>query len=174
MIAPRPTRTQNEHFREFWSQRAPRRCQTTRAGWSRQRGGTTVRSDTQSITINARPGDVLAFVGDGANLPRWAIGFAKSVRPGPAGWIVTTGQGEVPISITVDEVTGTVDFRMEPTAGVETTAYARVVPNAGGSEFLFTQMQEPDMPDELFEQLIATVGHELVALKALVEVRCPL
>jgi hypothetical protein len=133
-----------------------------------------VRSDTQSITINARPSDVLTFVGDGGNLPRWAIGFAKAVRPGQGGWIVSTGQGEVPTFIDVNEATGTVDFRMEPAPGLEATAYARVVPNAGGSELLFTQMQQPDMPDELFEQLVAAVGHELVALKAVLEVTCPL
>jgi hypothetical protein len=133
-----------------------------------------MRSDTQSITINARPSDVLAFVGDGQNLPRWAIGFAKSVRPVQGGWIVTTGQGEVPMSIAVDQRTGTVDFRMVAAADLEATAYARVVPNADGSEFLFTQMQQPGVPDELFDQLVAAVGHELVALKALVEVTCPL
>ncbi len=133
-----------------------------------------MRSDTQSITINAHPGEVLAFVGNGENLPRWAIGFAKSVRPGQGGWIVTTGQGDVPTSITVNEVSGTVDFHMRPTAGVEATAYARVVPNGDGSEFLFTQMQQPGVPDQVFEQSVAAVGHELVALKALVEVRCPL
>jgi Polyketide cyclase / dehydrase and lipid transport len=48
-----------------------------------------MRSDTRTITIAARPEDVLAFVGDGANLPRWAIGFATAVRPDDAGWIVT-------------------------------------------------------------------------------------
>ncbi len=133
-----------------------------------------MRSDTQSITINARPDDVLAFVGNGENLPRWAIGFAKSVRPEHGGWIVNTGQGDVPTSITVNEVTGTVDFRMTPTEGMEATAYARVVPNGDGSEFLFTQMQHPDVPDQLFEQSVAAVGHELCALKAIVEVRCPL
>ncbi len=133
-----------------------------------------MRSNTQSISINARPSDVLAFVGNGENLPRWAIGFAKSVRPAQGGWIVTTGQGDVPTSIAVNEVTGTVDFRMKPTGGVEATAYARVVPNGDGSEFLFTQMQQPDVPDQLFEQSVAAVGHELVALMALVEVRCPL
>jgi hypothetical protein len=133
-----------------------------------------VRTDTQSITINARPRDVLAFVGDGENLPRWAIGFARSVRPRNGGWVVTTGQGEVPTAIAVDEATGTVDFRMEPAEGVEATAYGRVVPNAGGSEFVFTQMQQPGVPDELFEQLVAAVGHELSVLKAVVEVTCPL
>ena len=133
-----------------------------------------MRSDTRSITIKAPPKDVLAFVGNGENLPRWAIGFAKSVRPGQRGWIVATGQGEVPISIAVDEMTGAVDFRMEPAPGADATAYARVLPNEDGSEVLFTQMQQPGVPDEVFEQLVGAVGHELIALKAILEIECPL
>ena len=133
-----------------------------------------MRSDTQSVTIAAAPGQVLAFVADGANLPRWAIGFARSVRPGPSGWIVGTAQGEVPTAIAADEGTGTVDFRMEPVPGVAATAYARVMPNGDGAEFVFTQLQQPGVPDELFDQLVAAVGHELVSLKALLEVECPL
>jgi hypothetical protein len=133
-----------------------------------------MRSDTQSVTISARPKEVLAFVSDGGNLPRWAIGFAKAVQPGARGWIVTSGQGDVPTSIAVDDSSGTVDFSMEVSPGTEATAYARVVPNGTGAEFIFTQMQQPDMPDEVFEQLVAAVSHELVALKALLEVECPL
>jgi Polyketide cyclase / dehydrase and lipid transport len=133
-----------------------------------------MRSDTQTVTIDAHPRDVLAFVGNGANLPRWAIGFATSVRPSGPGWIVTTSQGEVPTTVLVDEATGTVDFRMEPAPGVEATAYARVVPNGNGTEFVFTQLQQLGMPEEVFDQLASAVGHELVALKALLEVECPL
>ena len=133
-----------------------------------------MRSDTQTVTIDAHPQDVLAFVGDGGNLPRWAIGFATSVRPSGPGWIVTTSQGEVPTTVDVDEGTGTVDFRMRPAPNLEATAFARVVPNGAGAEFVFTQLQQPGMPDEVFDQLAAAVGHELVALKALLEVECPL
>jgi hypothetical protein len=132
-----------------------------------------MRSNTQSVTIGARPKDVLDFVGDGENLPRWAIGFAQAVRPDQSGWIVTTGQGEVPTSIAVDEASGTVDFHMQPAPGADTIAYARVVPNDRGAEFLFTQMQQPGMSDGVFDERVAAVGHELVALKALLEVRCP-
>jgi hypothetical protein len=133
-----------------------------------------MRSDTQTVTIGAHPQDVLAFVSDGENLPRWAIGFAKSVRSDADRWIVTTGQGEVPTRITVDDASGTIDFHMETGAGMLASAYARVVPNGDGAEFLFTQMQQPGTPDEVFNQLVAAVRHELVALKALVEVECPL
>ena len=132
-----------------------------------------MRSDTQSVTIAARPEDVLAFVGDGENLPRWAIGFAKSVRRCESGWMVMSGRGEIPTSIVVHEMSGTVDFHVQSAPGIEATAYARVVPNRDGAEFIFTQMQQPGVPDEVFEQLVAAVGHELVALRALLEVACP-
>jgi hypothetical protein len=136
--------------------------------------GATMRSGTQSVTIAATPKQVFTFVADGANLPRWAIGFARSVRPDRPGWIVSTAQGEVPTTIAADEKTGTVDFRMEPVPGAAATAYARVMPNGEGAEFVFTQFQQPGVPDEVFDQLAAAVGHELVTLKALLEVKCPL
>lgn len=133
-----------------------------------------MRSDTQSVTINAPPKAVLAFVGLGENLPRWAIGFAKEVHRDQHRWIVTTGQGAVLVSIGVDEASGTVDFRMEPGPGAEAIAYAQGMPNGSGAEFVFTQFQQPGTPDDVFDQLVATVAHELIALKALVEVECPL
>ena len=133
-----------------------------------------MRADTQTVTIQAAPTEVLNFVADGANLPRWAIGFAKSVARRGQVWVVTTGSGEVPTTITIDEPVGTVDFHMDMGAAGEARAYARVLPNEAGSEFLFTQFQGPGVPDDVFEQLVAAVGHELAALKALLEVECPL
>lgn len=133
-----------------------------------------MRSDTQTVTIDARPKDVVAFVGNGGNLPRWAIGFAKEVRPGPGGWIVTTGRGDVPTTIVIDESTGTVDFCLRPAPGVDATAYTRSVPNGDGTEFVFTQVQQPGTPDEEFDRLVEAVRHELVTLKAVLEVECPL
>ena len=53
------------------------------------------------------------------------------------------------------------------------TAWARVVPNGEGAEFVFTQMQQAGTPDDVFAQLVAAVGHELTVLKAVLEVACP-
>jgi hypothetical protein len=50
----------------------------------------------------------------------------------------------------------------------------RVVPNGDGAEFIFTQMRQPGVPDDVFDRLVTAVGHELAALKALLEVECPL
>jgi hypothetical protein len=133
-----------------------------------------MRSDTQTVTIDVAPEHVVGFVGQAENLPRWAIGFAKEVRRDGDRWIVTTGQGEVPITIAVDEAVGTVDFHMQPAPGVEAAAFSRVVPNGYGAEFLFTQFQGPGIDDDTFELLVAAAVHELIALKALLEVACPL
>lgn len=133
-----------------------------------------MRSDTQTITIDATPSDVVAFLAEGENLPRWAIGFAKAVRRVDDRWMVTTGQGEVATTIVVNDAAGTVDYRMSPAPGAEATAFARVVPNAPGAEVVFTQLQQPGVPDEMFEQMVAAVRHELVTLKAVLEVECPL
>ena len=133
-----------------------------------------MRSDTQTVTIDSKPSEVLAFVRDADNLPRWAIGFAKETRRGAEGWIVTTGQGEVGLTLDVDDRAGTVDFHVQPAPGVEQVAYARVIPNGDGAEFAFTQFQGPGVPDDTFEALATAVGHELVALKAVLEVECPI
>lgn len=137
---------------------------------------TTLRSDTRSVTIAAPAREVFAFVADGANLSRWAIGFAKDVRPaGDDRFVVTTGHGtEVGVEIRHDAQSGTVDFHLTPAPGVDAVAYARVVPNARGSEFVFTQLQAHGVDDDGFDAQVQALTHELLALKALMEVACPI
>ena len=133
-----------------------------------------MRADTKTISIDAPPGKVLSFLKAPENLPRWAVGFAKSVRRDADGWYVKTGQGEMGISIDVDERTGVVDFRMRPAPGVEVLAASRVIPRGSGTEYAFTQFQAPGMPDEAFKQSVQALEHEFTVLKALLEVECPL
>ena len=133
-----------------------------------------MRADTQAITTKAAPDAVLGFVADGANLPRWAIGFAKSVARSGDAWIVTTGQGIVPTTIRCNYEVATIDFCMDMGPGAQSAAYTRVMPNDAGADLVFTQFQGADVPDDVFDQLVAAVGHELTALKAILEVECPL
>jgi hypothetical protein len=133
-----------------------------------------MRADTRTISIHASPQRVVAFLGDPENLPRWAVGFAKSIRKDGEGWVVTTGAGEMGIRIQADERSGVVDFFMSPAGGVEGLAGSRVLPRGTGSEYVFTQFQPPGMPDEVFAKNVQAVTHELTVLKALLEVECPL
>ena len=133
-----------------------------------------MRSDTQTISIESPAANVLAFVSDPGNLPRWAIGFARAVRPNQDHWVIETNSSEVPLRVQADERTGVVDFRMTPAPGVEVLAASRVIPRGKASEYVFTQFQVPGMSDEAFAVSIQTVTHELTVLKALLEVACPL
>ncbi|HEY3184230.1 MAG TPA: SRPBCC family protein [Gaiellaceae bacterium] len=129
-----------------------------------------MRTTTQTIEIAARPEDVFAFVADPELLPRWAIGFAKGIRPFDGAWLVTTASGdELPLRVEADAATGVVDFY-----AADVPATTRVVSNDRGSEYVFTMFQPPQMPDDVFAAQIAELGRELTVLKANLESACPL
>jgi hypothetical protein len=133
-----------------------------------------MRADTRTISISAAPAKVVDFLAAPDNLPRWAVGFAKSVRQEEGRWLVATGGGDMEIRIDADSRSGVVDFAMRPAPGVEVSARSRVVPNGRGCEYVFTQFQNPGMSDEVFEHSVEALKHELVMLRALLEVECPL
>jgi hypothetical protein len=131
--------------------------------------------DTQTVEIAADPTRVQTFIEDGANLPRWAIGFAKDAKLEGDRWIVTTGAGDrIPTVIVTNATAGTVDFVMSPAPDITVTAWSRSVAVNRGTLLTFTQAQPDGMPDEVFDGQVRAVSHELVALKALLEVECPL
>lgn len=132
------------------------------------------RHDTQTIEIAVEPARVRDFLADGSNLSRWAIGFAKSVEPEGDHWVVLTGAGDrIATQVISDEVSGTVDFVMSPEPGVTAIAYGRVMPVPEGAVFSFTQVKSPEMPNSVFDAQVRALSHELIALKALLEVQCP-
>lgn len=133
-----------------------------------------MRSDTRSISIDASPQKVVKFLADPENLPRWAVGFAKAVRRDGPRWVVETGNGEMGVRVVGDERLGVVDFYLSPAPGVEALAASRAIPNGDGVEYVFTQFQAPEMPDEIFVKSVQALTHELTVLKALLEIQCPL
>ncbi len=133
-----------------------------------------MKADTKTVAIHAQPGRVVDFLADPTNLPRWAVGFAKAVRRAGDQWVVTTGAGEMGIRVNADRQLGVVDFVMCPAPGVEAMAASRVIPAGAGAEYVFTQFQPPDMPDDVFAKSVHALAHELTVLKALLEIECPL
>lgn len=132
-----------------------------------------MRANTKTISIEADAERVFRFVADPAQLPRWAVGFAKAVRRDGDRWVVRTSTGDVPVRVRADPTTGVIDFVMSPAPGLEVAASSRVLARGGAAEYVFTQVQPPGMPDEAFARSVAAVGHELAVLKALLEVDCP-
>ena len=41
---------------------------------------TTLRSDTQAVSIDGHAEQVFDFLADPTNLPKWAVGFCHSIR----------------------------------------------------------------------------------------------
>lgn len=133
-----------------------------------------MRADTQTISIDTTPQQLLTYVANPENLPKWAVGFAKTVRREGGGWVVETGSGEMALRIEADATRGTVDYWLTPAPGVSTLAASRVIPRGARSEYVFTQFQASGMPDEVFAKSIQALRHELTVLRALLEVECPL
>jgi hypothetical protein len=129
-----------------------------------------MRTHTASVQIAATPAAVLDIVSDLDQLPRWAVGLARAVERGPEGAVVTTASGErLPVAAHTAPATGVVDFDV---AGVP--AYTRAVAAGEETVYTFTMLQPPGMPDEAFDAQIAALAHELVVLKSIAEVACPL
>ena len=130
-----------------------------------------MRSDTQTITIDASPAQVFRFVANPESLPQWARAFCQAIRPDRDAWLVTSPQGEVRVRYRTDEALGIIDFHLSPAPGSEALAASRVLPNGDGAEYVFTQFQTPGMPNEVFTRQVHALREELVILKALLEGR---
>src|SRR5207237_9287380 len=92
-----------------------------------------MRYDTQSIEIDVPPRHAFEFLAQPENLPRWAAGFAKSIRRDGDAWAVTTPQGEVEVHYVTDPRLGIVDFPIPPAPGGTTVAASRIRPPGAGS-----------------------------------------
>lgn len=124
------------------------------------------RAETRSISIEATPDSVFAFVADARNLPRWAPGFASAVRPEGDRWIVTSGETELTIAVVADQARGTIDLLAGPELNIG--AFSRVVPNGTGSEYLFTLFFPEGTPPEAVSAQMEAVDGELLAVRELV------
>ena len=133
-----------------------------------------MNSDTQTVTIQAEPERVFAFLAAPENLPKWAINFCQGIRQEGDRWLVRTEEpgmayNEVEVKFLTNSEQGVIDFLMVPTPGVEALAASRVVPNGEGATYIFTQFQPPDMPDEVFAGLKQGLTNELRELKHFLE-----
>jgi Polyketide cyclase / dehydrase and lipid transport len=126
------------------------------------------RAETRSVSIAARPEAVLRVVGDPARLPDWAPRFARAATPtGDDRWLIDDGETTFTIIVPVSPPHGTVDL-IRPatrTAG----AFTRVVPNGDGSEYVFTLLFPPGVPDDAVERQMLVVEDELDTVRVLAE-----
>ncbi len=128
-----------------------------------------LKTKTLSISILSKPEKVYKFVSDLKNLPKWAKTFCRSIRKKDGDWVVETAQGPLKIRIAGENDLGVLDHYLNPVSGGEIFVPIRVVPNAGGSEVIFTIFQYPGMSDKNFIEDARLVEKDLRTLKMVLE-----
>jgi uncharacterized protein YndB with AHSA1/START domain len=128
-----------------------------------------MRAVTRSTTIDAPTGGVFSYLADAANLPSWAPAFATTVEPDGDAWVVGQGDARLGLRILADRERGTVDLRVTPPNGRESTVYMRVLPNGSGSELLFTLFFSDSRTDEELARQAAEVEAELARVRTACE-----
>jgi hypothetical protein len=125
-----------------------------------------MRAETRSITIHAPPEDVLRFVADPFNLPRWAPGFAPSVHERDGRWFIVGDFGEREIVVTVSVEQGTFDLwpASDPRRGIRT----RVIAAGDDCEYVFTLLIDDGLDPEALAEQLRVVEQELADLRGLV------
>ena len=128
-----------------------------------------LRTVTKTVSIDAPPHKVFAFLGDARNWPQWAIVNVKGIRKADGDWWeMQTPVGTARLRIRPQEQPGILDHDfVAPDA--QWTVPARVVPNGTGSLFMITFFQPPMFTDEFFDQQTALVDTELAKLKEILE-----
>jgi uncharacterized protein YndB with AHSA1/START domain len=123
-----------------------------------------------SIYIARRPAEVYEFASDPRNLPRWAAGLARSeVRKDGDEWIMDAPSGTVRVRFVEPNSLGVMDHDVKLESGVTVHNPMRVVPHGEGSEFVFTLIRQPGVPDAQFAKDKAAVENDLKTLKNLLE-----
>jgi hypothetical protein len=125
-----------------------------------------------SIYIDRSPADVYAFVSNPKNLSLWAAGLASSVvRQEGDEWIADAPFGKVRIRFERQNSLGVLDHDVTLDSGATVHNPMRVLPNGGGSEFLFSLFRRPEMSDEQYLDDKTAVENDLKTLKRLLEDR---
>jgi hypothetical protein len=122
-----------------------------------------------SVSIARPPGDVYAFAANPENLTRWAQGLASALQREGDSWVADSPMGRVSIRFTERNGQGVLDHDVTLPSGETVHNPLRVVPNATGSEVVFTIFRRHGVTEAQFEADGKAVSRDLATLKGLLE-----
>jgi hypothetical protein len=111
----------------------------------------------------------MAIARDPLRLPEWAQGFASGIRRENDAWIAETEAGDVQVEFHTDVERGILDHDVTMPDGTVVSNSMRVLPNAKGSEVVFTLFEREGMTADAFEADAEAVAADLHRLRALCE-----
>jgi uncharacterized protein YndB with AHSA1/START domain len=128
-----------------------------------------MKSQTISVFIAAPSARVYEFASNPGNLPLWVPSFCKSVELVGGEWVVQSPTGRVVFTFVQPNDLGVLDHTVTLPSGLKLTNPMRVVPNADGSEVLFTLFQHEGMSDQQFQEDAELVLSDLHTLRRVLE-----
>ena len=118
----------------------------------------------------ARPADeVYDYARRPANLPSWAAGLGSEVEEVDGRWVADSPMGRVVVAFAPPNDFGVLDHDVTLPSGETVHNPMRVVPDADGSEVVFTVRRRPGVSDEDFARDAAAVTADLATLKGILE-----
>ena len=125
---------------------------------------------TRTVTFNAPKEKVFDYVSNIENLPKWATGFCLELKKAGSDYKVKTPDGEIYFWIDADKKSGVLDMFGGPTKDQAACWPARVagLPDRT-SVLIFTAVQLPDVPDEVFEMQCKSLDEEFENIRRAVE-----
>ncbi|AOP33761.1 polyketide cyclase [Leptospira tipperaryensis] len=128
--------------------------------------------ETKHIGVSIRVSwkTVYAYLSDPKNFPQWASGLCKSITQGnDEEWIIEAPQGTLKAVFTPPNEFGIIDHTVIFPTGERIHNPMRILPNAEGSEVVFSLFKTPEMSSEKFEEDANWVKKDLNELKNLME-----
>lgn len=125
---------------------------------------------TRTVSFNAPKDKVFTYLSNIENLPKWATGFCKELKKVDSDYKVKTPDGEIYFWIQDDEKTGVMDMFGGPTKDQAACWPARVIGLPDQTcVFIFTALQLPGMPEEVFEMQCKSLDQEFENIRHAVE-----
>ncbi len=123
------------------------------------------RSETRTTHVPSAPRNVVDYLNDPRNLPRWAPGFADSVeRQSGQLWRVSKGSTSRVVCVRSAPELGVVDFVSGDDPGLG--AFLRVLPDGLGSHVAFMIVFPAETPEPVILGEMDGVDRELRALRS--------
>lgn len=130
-----------------------------------------MKTHTAIAQYKASPEKLFTLLSKEENLPKWAVNFCADIEHRAGDYVITTKAGEeLLFKIEADPNTGTIDMASGPSKEQMWKSPTRVVSdNTGGSLFIFTFVQPPGMPDDVYEAGCEGLDVEFEVIRSLVE-----
>lgn len=130
-----------------------------------------LKARTITVDIARPPEDVYNFLVEPGNLERWTL--VKNGRPapeaGPNSWAYDGERGSVIVHFTLPNPFLVLDYKMQMGPQIVHAASVRIIRNGAGTVLTHTSVQQPLVPDSVFESEEEWMRSDLLVLKTLME-----